>query len=245
MSLPYITVLLPLGTSLLVQLEDTDGQFVISYGDPNATPEGMSVEAVRVMSDLPDSSGRNGIVYEELFGSQPEETVESATEEPISEPTPEPVLHVKVNPFGSGLTLEQMLAGAIAKDPETGTIPTEPAPEAVELAQGSARGQGTTAAPSPVDGVENGSTGGPEPVAVVQPLPPGAKPMEDNAPRDGTAVILFYDDMAGRQEQPARWSPHFGRQFWVDEEDNTLGLDEGYIGWRLMTSEEKEEYGLN
>jgi hypothetical protein len=240
---PQIVVIVPQGSSVRVELADTDGQFVISYADPDYTPEGGEVLGLRVMSDLPDSTGRDGVIYEELFGSPPEEDEAVPDQEVISDPAPEVIsITSPFSPsFGAGLSLEQMLAGAIARDPDTGTIPTEPAPEA--LVNASAGRVGNAPAASG-DNVENASTAPPEPIAAVAPLPPDAKPMDDGAPRDGTPVILYYDDMTGRQQQPARWSPHFGRQFWVDEEDNTLGTDEGYLGWRLMTEAEKEEYDL-
>jgi hypothetical protein len=122
-------------------------------------------------------------------------------------------------------SLDQLIASRIAVDPETGTVPTEPAPEAVAK----------TESKTPEDTAE-----GP-PVTVARPA--DARDMGD-APRDGKPVMLYYQDLSGLQQQPAKWSAAFGRQFWVDEEDGTLGPDDNYIGWRLLTSEEREEYNL-
>lgn len=59
------------GESVSITLEGTDGLFKVIYGK----------ETLRVTSDLPDTKGRKGVIYEEAFGkafkdmkaSQPEE----------------------------------------------------------------------------------------------------------------------------------------------------------------------------
>lgn len=254
-----ITILVPIGTSLRIEIPESDGQFIISNGDPNYAPANQTHEALRIMSDLPDTTGREGVIYEEIFGSQTEEeTAEPlAVEAPPSLDFTVPVTAgipdfspVVLPPVGSypewmqpsdGPSLEQMLANAINKDPETGHIPGEPAPEALERAGSRApSGQGPSPAPAsaPLDGPSEASQ---EPVAHI-PLPASARPM-DEAPREGGSVMLLYDDVMGRVEQAGRWSSALGRQFWVDMDGDTLGADSSFLGWRHMTAEEKEEYG--
>jgi hypothetical protein len=48
------------GQQLVVGLADTDGEFIITYGPRNLTIE----------SDLPDTSGREGVIYDENFGAR-------------------------------------------------------------------------------------------------------------------------------------------------------------------------------
>lgn len=48
------------GDTLIVQLKDTDGEFVIEYRD----------EAIRITTDYPDSDGREGVIYEERFAAE-------------------------------------------------------------------------------------------------------------------------------------------------------------------------------
>lgn len=50
------------GEELTVGFKDTDGEF--SIGFDGSTP----TWAIRVKADLPDSSGRSGIIYEEIGG---------------------------------------------------------------------------------------------------------------------------------------------------------------------------------
>lgn len=230
MALPYITIMLPRGTSVLVQLEDTDGQFVIAYSDPGGTPEGMQIEAVRVMADLPDSSGREGIVYEELFGSQPEEKESVESGQPI--PVEPVVMRVTPAPVFSpnSPSLDQLLAGAIARDPETGTLPTEPAPEAVETSESKVPTPAATSPSAQGSAVETPSQGY---ANGLEPLPAGAKPMDASPPRGGERVVLYQRESTGELTTvEAKWSSHIGRQFWVDAEDEeTLGFDDAFIAW--------------
>lgn len=51
-------LILKQGERVEVELADTDGKFVISYGR----------STLRVTSDLPDQKGREGVIYEERFG---------------------------------------------------------------------------------------------------------------------------------------------------------------------------------
>lgn len=51
-------IVLKQGDRLEVCLEGTDGEFVIEYGDSTLT----------VTADLPDSDGREGVIYSERFG---------------------------------------------------------------------------------------------------------------------------------------------------------------------------------
>lgn len=50
-------IVLKKGEQISVVLEDTDGEFIIEYGE----------ESLTVVSDLPDSSGREGEIYREDF----------------------------------------------------------------------------------------------------------------------------------------------------------------------------------
>lgn len=50
-------VVLRPGERVEIELADTDGRFVVAYG--RAT--------LRVTSDLPDTKGRKGVIYEERF----------------------------------------------------------------------------------------------------------------------------------------------------------------------------------
>lgn len=54
-----IEVVLAPGDQLKVTLKDTDGVFTLEYGK----------NAVRIKSDLPDTNGRRGTIYEEKFGA--------------------------------------------------------------------------------------------------------------------------------------------------------------------------------
>lgn len=54
------------GDTLRVVLEDTDGEFTISYG-------GIVSNELTVTADLPDDSGREGTIYCETFGETPED----------------------------------------------------------------------------------------------------------------------------------------------------------------------------
>jgi hypothetical protein len=49
---------LKMGERVVVNLEGTDGEFVISYGR----------RVLQVTADLPDTSGRKGVIYAEKFG---------------------------------------------------------------------------------------------------------------------------------------------------------------------------------
>lgn len=53
-------IVLALGETLVVSFADTDGEFTISYSDP----EGIKVEET---DGLPDVTGRGGVLYHEPF----------------------------------------------------------------------------------------------------------------------------------------------------------------------------------
>ena len=55
------------GDELIVNLEGTDGEFKIRY-----SPTSLSIEA-----DLPDTQGREGLVYEEVFTTPGKPKVQS------------------------------------------------------------------------------------------------------------------------------------------------------------------------
>jgi hypothetical protein len=247
MWLPHqIIVTVPEGCSLRVDIEGTDGQFIISYGDPNYAPANETHEAVRVMAEMPDSTGRVNVIYEELYNQSVEEKGVERTAEVVHSNLDAEVLNInaghRTSPFTPTLSLEQMLAGAIAVDPETGTIPTEPAPEAIAIAAGRPAPPTTSAGgDTPTEALEGAQSQS----ATARTIPPDARSMEDKAPRDGSPVILYYEDLTGLQVQPAKWSYSPGRQFWIDEGGETLGEDDGFLGWRPMTSVEREEYGFD
>lgn len=46
------------GERITVTFADTDGEIEVSYGENNLT----------VTADLPDTTGRQGVIYEEVFG---------------------------------------------------------------------------------------------------------------------------------------------------------------------------------
>lgn len=48
------------GESVTVTLKDTDGEFVIEYGE----------RVLSVTSELPDSDGREGVIYSERFADE-------------------------------------------------------------------------------------------------------------------------------------------------------------------------------
>lgn len=56
-----IRIEIPQGESVEITLRDTDGAFVISYDEDNTG-------RLTITTDLPDSHGRNGLIYEEKFG---------------------------------------------------------------------------------------------------------------------------------------------------------------------------------
>jgi hypothetical protein len=57
-----LTVTVPQGEAVLVTLAETDGQFTISYGAPH-----LGVDTLLIHADMPDSTGREGIIYEEKY----------------------------------------------------------------------------------------------------------------------------------------------------------------------------------
>jgi len=61
-----IVVLRP-GESVEIQFFEADGEITVEYGE----------DAVRVRTEWPDSSGREGVIYEELFGDS------ELTEKPV------------------------------------------------------------------------------------------------------------------------------------------------------------------
>ncbi len=56
------------GQSVLVTFADTDGEIETSYDH----------DAVRVKADLPDSTGREGVIYEETYGTLDEDGFKKA-----------------------------------------------------------------------------------------------------------------------------------------------------------------------
>lgn len=67
-----LVVLLDQFQSVSVRLDGTDGEFTITYAG----------EELKVEADLPDSSGRQGVIYSEKFGSSPSK-LDDSEDEPI------------------------------------------------------------------------------------------------------------------------------------------------------------------
>lgn len=53
-----VTIEIGQNESVRIKLRETDGEFTVSYGK----------RVLRVTSDLPDTKGRKGVIYEEQFG---------------------------------------------------------------------------------------------------------------------------------------------------------------------------------
>jgi len=66
-----LTIVMGPGNRIVIGFEDTDGHISIEYGE----------KALRVIADLPDSSGREGCVYEENFSVDDEHWYADASEE--------------------------------------------------------------------------------------------------------------------------------------------------------------------
>lgn len=56
-------IVLEAGDTLRVTLEDTDGEFVIDYDSDGS-------HTLQVITDMPDTSGRNGVIYREDFSNE-------------------------------------------------------------------------------------------------------------------------------------------------------------------------------
>lgn len=80
------------GESIVIEFLDTDGQITISYNDENVTVE----------ADMPDSDGRQGIIYSERFIENMEKA-EAAIAEPtlVSDPikTDDPTIIWRKGPY--------------------------------------------------------------------------------------------------------------------------------------------------
>lgn len=269
-----IVVTLPEGESIRVDIGDTDGQFIISYGDPETTPAHEEYEAVRVLAELPDDNGRRNVIYSHLYGSAREQAVLLDLERraaeaglsvkitsiypedagiqpepgdrlrpPPGEPDFDEIMLTKSEPYSLGsptLSIEELLRGAIQVDPETGLIPTEPGlpSESLPATPAPPTAQGPqTGSDDPLDALGKASQAG-------NTLPPDARPMDDTPPKDGTPIVLYYHSLGELHQEFASWSSALGRQFWVDSDGESLGMDEAFEGWRLMSVAEREEMGL-
>jgi len=54
------------GESVAIRLRDSDGEFIVAYGDDEVT----------VTADLPDADGNEGVIYRERFGADDEYSVD-------------------------------------------------------------------------------------------------------------------------------------------------------------------------
>lgn len=68
------------GDRLTVVISDSDGSFTVKYGYNDS--EKLTVEA-----DMPDSSGRQGIIYEEDFGPSEDDDVDCLSEDEVVDPS--------------------------------------------------------------------------------------------------------------------------------------------------------------
>jgi hypothetical protein len=77
-----ITVVLPKGTALRVELSCTDGAFEIHFD----TEKHKNCLVVEEVDDIADSSGRAGILYCERFASVPDEDASDASDDEFEDP---------------------------------------------------------------------------------------------------------------------------------------------------------------
>lgn len=234
----HVVLKLPRGASVRIDLEG-DAQFVVAHHDPEFKPVGAMTAAVRVMANSPDSTGRTDVIYETLDGSSfsgvietPEERIadyDAGTEIVERFAAPEPPASPP-RALGAGMSLDALLAAAVAPPADTGVTPSAPLVEQ----------PGMPAAPAPAaapaEALETARS------ALEQLSAPPGQPLAA-APRDGRAIVLMREGQQGVLEtETARWSSEFGRQLWVDSSGDTLGLDDGFVSWREMTPEEREEW---
>ena len=86
-----ISVTVPQGEAVHVRLAETDGEFTISYGAPH-----LGVDTLLIHADMPDSSGREGIIYEEKYGLPDHGDVDCQKPEPR---TPQPMQVVETEDY--------------------------------------------------------------------------------------------------------------------------------------------------
>ena len=60
-------IILPPGETLIIELQDSEGQFQISYGE-------FVNQHLTIHTDFPDSLGREGLIYDEDFSISPDGT---------------------------------------------------------------------------------------------------------------------------------------------------------------------------
>ena len=88
-----VTVEIGPGEAVKVVLRDTDGEFVVDYGG----------DAITVETDMPDSTGRGGVIYREEFGETSLDVKPNGARriEESEEEIPSPCnAHVRSNPEG-------------------------------------------------------------------------------------------------------------------------------------------------
>ena len=68
-------VVLKPGETLEVEFEETDGTIIVGFSETDIT----------VSANLPDTSGREGVIYQEVFGTN-EKAIAVELSEPKSEP---------------------------------------------------------------------------------------------------------------------------------------------------------------
>lgn len=257
---PIVEVVLVPGTSVLVRT--TDGiDFLVCNYDPKFTPKDEPV-CLRVIKEeggevqrLYETQVDEDTIGDPNYGAnaariQAEGGMFSIAPETIKLPVPEGVEFnnepvtaedfqdgsfpteavFPASPFG-GLSLDQMLAGAINPgNPVAGILASSDNAAAAAAAP----------PPPPLSALDGSASGASEGVSAAT-LPPGLRSM-DEAPRTGVTVML--QPPLGMDPVAGRWSSAFGRQFWVDEGGDSLGMDNEFVGWRLPTEEEMEEFNL-
>jgi hypothetical protein len=113
------------GDKIKVTLKDTDGEFTLEYAK----------NAVRITSDLPDTNGRKGVIYEEKFGKVPTDHVAwgPGWETPKAVSTKQIPSHNAVRIYGDFVAAAQFSlirpdeAATGGNSPETKTLVDAPA----------------------------------------------------------------------------------------------------------------------
>jgi hypothetical protein len=249
-----ITLFIPLGETVLL---DLDGHQVLVQNRVAPThPVRLTWENLE--------NGEVKTLMEYKPDAEPDQTIGQALEIkhnrdqglPYAEPQ-EPILEAgkhftvssdtvapaRPSPFGGGVvlglptSLDAMLAAATVQGP----TPAE------EIIRSSASGPAPAPPPPPAlaDMLSKVVEAAPDTTPAA--APPPAAPARaadlkdmDAAPRDGSYVMLD----TGTERLAGKWSSAFGRQFWVGPDDDSLGFDDSYLGWKLPSEADKEEFGL-
>lgn len=72
------------GEELIVTLQDSDGEFTISFDKDDD-------KCVKIEADMPDTEGREGVIYCEDFSASPDDKANKPVVEPAKKWTPESI----------------------------------------------------------------------------------------------------------------------------------------------------------